>query len=33
MILKRRPATARDTEFARTAHHAAYRDVVSRQFI
>ena len=32
MILERRPATSSDTEFARTTHHAAYRDVVSRQF-
>lgn len=32
MILERGPATSSDTEFARTTHHAAYRDVVSRQF-
>lgn len=32
MILERRPATSSDTEFARTSHHAAYRDVVLRQF-
>lgn len=32
MILGRRTATSSDTEFARTTHHAAYRDVVSRQF-
>ena len=32
MILERRTATSSDTEFARGAHHAAYRDVVSRQF-
>lgn len=28
----RRPATAADAEFARRVHHAAYRDVVERQF-
>ena len=28
----RRPATDADTDFARNAHHAAYRDVVVRQF-
>jgi ribosomal protein S18 acetylase RimI-like enzyme len=27
-----RPATVADTEFARRVHHAAYRDVVERQF-
>ena len=27
-----RPATAADTEFARVAHHAAYRGVVEQQF-
>jgi ribosomal protein S18 acetylase RimI-like enzyme len=27
-----RAATAADTDFAREAHHAAYRDVVERQF-
>ena len=32
MILERRTATSSDTAFARTTHHAAYRDVVSRQF-
>ena len=32
MILERRTATSSDTEFARTTHHAAFRDVVSRQF-
>lgn len=32
MLLERRPATLSDTKFARLAHHAAYRDVVSRQF-
>ena len=32
MLLARRPATVNDTKFARLAHHAAYRDVVSRQF-
>ncbi len=32
MLLERRPATSRDTEFARLSHHEAYRDVVSRQF-
>ena len=30
--LSRRPATAADTEWARGVHHAAYRDVVVRQF-
>ncbi|MEX1006336.1 MAG: GNAT family N-acetyltransferase [Acidimicrobiia bacterium] len=30
--LTRRPADASDTEFARDAHHRAYRDVVERQF-
>ena len=32
MLLERRPATSSDTEFARISHHAAYRDVVRRQF-
>lgn len=32
MILERRPATSSDTEFTRTTHHEAYRDVVLRQF-
>ncbi len=32
MLLERRPATSSDTEFARTTHHEAYREVVSRQF-
>jgi GNAT superfamily N-acetyltransferase len=32
MNLARRPASAADTEFARRVHHAAYRDVVERQF-
>jgi ribosomal protein S18 acetylase RimI-like enzyme len=32
MIVARRPATALETEFARQTHHAAYRDVVVRQF-
>ena len=32
MILRRRTATSSDTEFARTTHHEAFRDVVSRQF-
>ena len=32
MTLKRRPASSSDTEFARISHHAAYRDVVCRQF-
>ena len=32
MLLERRPATSSDTEFARISHHAAYRDVVCRQF-
>ena len=32
MILKRRIATSSDTEFVRISHHAAYRDVVCRQF-
>lgn len=27
-----RPATNEDTEFARIAHHEAYRDVIERQF-
>ena len=27
-----RPADQRDTDFARAAHHSAYRDVVMRQF-
>jgi ribosomal protein S18 acetylase RimI-like enzyme len=30
--LVRRPATAADTDWARTVHHAAYREVVERQF-
>ena len=32
MIIERRPATLRDTEFVRISHHEAYRDVVLRQF-
>ena len=32
MTVTTRPATAADTAFARTVHHAAYRDVVIRQF-
>ena len=32
MLLERRPATSSDTEFVRISHHAAYRDVVCRQF-
>jgi GNAT superfamily N-acetyltransferase len=32
MNVIRRPATVEDTEFARRVHHAAYRDVVERQF-
>ena len=32
MLLERRPATSNDTEFARISYHAAYRDVVCRQF-
>ena len=32
MLLERRPATSRDTKFARILHHEAYRDVVCRQF-
>jgi ribosomal protein S18 acetylase RimI-like enzyme len=32
MILERRTATSSDTAFARSAHHEAFRDVVSRQF-
>lgn len=30
--LDRRPATDADYEFARLTHHAAYKDVVTRQF-
>lgn len=30
--LERRPAQEVDTEFARQAHHRAYRDVVVKQF-
>ena len=30
--LVRRPAALADTDFARNAHHAAYRDVVVQQF-
>ena len=32
MKVEIRPAEAGDVEFARSAHHAAYRDVVERQF-
>ena len=32
MRVTRRPATEADAEFARRVHHAAYRDVVERQF-
>jgi ribosomal protein S18 acetylase RimI-like enzyme len=32
MCVTKRPALPSDTEFARQAHHAAYRDVVVRQF-
>lgn len=32
MQLTRRPADTSDTEFARDAHHRAYRDLVERQF-
>ena len=32
MRITTRPATEADTEFARRVHHAAYRDVVERQF-
>ena len=32
MTLTRRPATPADTDFARSVHHQAYRDVVVRQF-
>ena len=32
MVITRRPALISDIEFARSAHHAAYRDVVERQF-
>lgn len=32
MSFEFRPATAADFEFARKAHHAAYREVVERQF-
>jgi peroxiredoxin/ribosomal protein S18 acetylase RimI-like enzyme len=31
-VISRRPATADDRAFARRTHHAAYRDVVERQF-
>jgi ribosomal protein S18 acetylase RimI-like enzyme len=30
--ISRRPATEKDTEFARQVHHNAFRDVVIRQF-
>jgi GNAT superfamily N-acetyltransferase len=32
MRITTRPATEADAEFARSVHHAAYRDVVERQF-
>jgi hypothetical protein len=32
MEVARRAALPSDTEFARTVHHRAYRDVVERQF-
>ena len=32
MKFERRAATPADADFARAAHHAAYRDVVTRQF-
>lgn len=32
MAVTRRPATPADREFARQAHHLAYRDVVERRF-
>ena len=32
MVITRRPALISNIEFARSAHHAAYRDVVERQF-
>jgi ribosomal protein S18 acetylase RimI-like enzyme len=32
MEISTRPATAADTEFARGAHHAAYRDLTERRF-
>ena len=32
MLVSRRPATSQDTEYARTVHHRAYRDVCIRQF-
>jgi len=32
LVLQRRPATSSDFDFARRAHHAAYHDVVVRQF-
>ena len=32
MEITTRPATAADMDFARTVHHLAYRDVVTRQF-
>lgn len=32
MDISRQTATSADTEFARTVHHRAYRDVVERQY-
>jgi len=32
IVFSKRPATTADTEFARFTHHAAYHDVVVRQF-
>ena len=32
MNISRRPATIADTDFARSAHHRAYRDVIERQY-
>ena len=32
MNVSRRPATIEDTDFARSVHHRAYRDVIERQY-
>jgi len=32
MKISRRPATKADTDFARSVHHRAYRDVIERQY-
>ena len=32
MTISRRPATIADTDFARSVHHRAYRDVIERQY-